>query len=310
MGTPAQGAPEGGGRLTTAERTYAQDQQIRDAAKWLVGSFAAVGAALIAGSQLSSIGKLPACAPSSVGCARLWVAVLGAVLALVGVVWAVWIGVGLLAPIRLQVGDLKAQWKPGQPIYDYFKQNPSQLQDFGDFEDLERQENAAYARFDELNAQLIEAEGTRREELSQDLDDAEVILNDVLARSDDVVTIANHIEYVHTFRKVALGRLIRAAALAAVGIVAFAWAANPSTSPPSASLRQADLSGADLSGVNLRGADLTGATLEGADLTGADLQGADLTDADIDDVVWSNTTCPDGVSSNDAGGSCENHLGG
>ena len=308
MATPAQGEQASAGRLTTAERTYAQDQQIRDAAKWLVGSFAAVGAALIAGSQLSTIGRLPACVPTSVDCGRLWVAVAGAVLALVGVTWAVWTGVGLLAPIRLQSGDLKARWNPGDSVYEYFKANPTQLQDFHDLEDLDRQESAAYARFDELNAQLIEAEGDHREKLSDDLDDAEVLLNDVLARSDDLVTIANHVEYVHYFRRVALGRLIRAAALTAIGIVAFAWAANPAVSAPSASLREADLSGSDLSGVNLRGADLTGANLEGADLTGADLKGADLTDANIRDVVWLNTTCPDGASSDGSGGSCENHL--
>ena len=207
-----------------------------------------------------------------------------------------------------QSGDLRARWNPGDSVYEYFKANPTQLQDFHDLEDLDRQESAAYARFDELNAQLIEAEGDHREKLSDDLDDAEVLLNDVLARSDDLVTIANHVEYVHYFRRVALGRLIRAAALTAIGIVAFAWAANPAVSAPSASLREADLSGSDLSGVNLRGADLTGANLEGADLTGADLKGADLTDANIRDVVWLNTTCPDGASSDGSGGSCENHL--
>ena len=36
--------------------------RIRDAGKWLIGASAAVGAALIAGSQLSDIGSLPLCA--------------------------------------------------------------------------------------------------------------------------------------------------------------------------------------------------------------------------------------------------------
>jgi hypothetical protein len=294
---------------TAAERVDAQGNQIREAAKWLVGSFAAVGAALIAGSQLSSIGRLPVCAPTSIVCGRLWIAVIGAVAALVGVVWAVWTGVGLLAPVRLQVPDLKNEWRSGRPIFDYFKANPSQLQGFSSPTDLEEQETDAYKRFDDLNTRIAEASEAEAGQLDEELSQAEEALNDILARGDDVVTIANHVNYVHFFRSDALGRLIRAAAISAIGIVAFAWAANPvSVAAKTASMRGADLSGSGLQGVNLRDVDLSGANLAGANLTGADLTGADLTDAKLDGVVWSSTTCPDGVSSDDSGNSCLNHL--
>jgi hypothetical protein len=219
----------GAGQLSTGQRLEVQDNQIREAAKWLVGSFAAVGASLIAGSQLSSIGKLPVCAPSSVECTRLWIAVVGAVGALVGVVWAVWTGVALLAPPRLQVGDLKTHWKSRGPIYLYFQANRAQLQGFADFDEMDALEKDAYSKFDQLNSQMQDIEGARREQLDRELDDAESLLSDILGRSDDVVAIANHVHYVHFFREEALKRLIAAAAVTAIGIVAFAWAANPPT---------------------------------------------------------------------------------
>jgi hypothetical protein len=61
----------------------------------------------------------------------------------------------------------------------------------------------------------------------------------------------------------------------------------------------ADLAGADLAGADLAGFDLLDVNLTGADLSGADLSG----------VTWSNTTCPDGTTSNDDGGTCINNLG-
>jgi uncharacterized protein YjbI with pentapeptide repeats len=91
--------------------------------------------------------------------------------------------------------------------------------------------------------------------------------------------------------------------VAAIGIVAFAWAANPP-----AKTVTADLRGAKLTGAFLRDADLRNARLDGADLTGADLTGADLTGASLTKVVWSRTTCPDGSVSDENAGTCQGHL--
>ncbi len=71
-----------------------------------------------------------------------------------------------------------------------------------------------------------------------------------------------------------------------------------------ATLTGANLTGATLTGANLTGANLTGANLVGANLTGANLTGATLTGANLNRVTWSNTTCPDGTSSDADGGSC------
>lgn len=74
------------------------------------------------------------------------------------------------------------------------------------------------------------------------------------------------------------------------------------------SLAGADLSNANLSGANLSGASLAGANLTGANLSGADLTGALVAGANLTDVVWNNTTCPDGTNSNNNGNTCVNNL--
>ena len=64
-------------------------------------------------------------------------------------------------------------------------------------------------------------------------------------------------------------------------------------------LQNADLSDADLSGSNLQSANLASATLAGANVSGTNLK----------KVVWSATTCPDGTTSDNDGGTCTGHLG-
>ena len=56
-----------------------------------------------------------------------------------------------------------------------------------------------------------------------------------------------------------------------------------------------NLYSADLTGIDLTGADLTGAFLRFVNFTDANLTGADLTGIDGTGVIWSNTTCPNGV---------------
>ncbi len=77
---------------------------------------------------------------------------------------------------------------------------------------------------------------------------------------------------------------------------------------PGAELLRAPLSDTDLTSADLHGADLTNADLHGATLTGADLAGANLTGAILDQVVWGDTTCPDGSSSRSDGGTCVDDL--
>jgi uncharacterized protein YjbI with pentapeptide repeats len=94
----------------------------------------------------------------------------------------------------------------------------------------------------------------------------------------------------------------------------------------SANLRGADLTGADLSGAFVGYSDFSNADLSGANLRNTYIYshnlygpmlftGANLTDVDFDgaflfDVTWGNTTCPDRVNSDSAGGSCCGHMNG
>jgi uncharacterized protein YjbI with pentapeptide repeats len=78
-----------------------------------------------------------------------------------------------------------------------------------------------------------------------------------------------------------------------------------------ADLEDANLSGANLSGVNFSGANMSdtnvrGSNLRDADLATASLAGAVMKGTNLTGVVWSDTTCPDGTSSDNDGGTCAN----
>ena len=54
----------------------------------------------------------------------------------------------------------------------------------------------------------------------------------------------------------------------------------------------------DLSYANLSGLDLSGKFFNYANFTSTNLAGADLTGANLSNVIWDNTTCPDGSKTN------------
>ncbi|GIJ36547.1 pentapeptide repeat-containing protein [Verrucosispora sp. WMMD703] len=286
--------------ITEGEATGGTDalergnDRIRDAAKWLVASAAAVGAAMLAGSQLSSIGELPLGVPDSVDRARLWVAVTGAAAGLSTVVYAIWTAVQILLPKLVLVSDLDAAWTQRRSelttVVEHFRRNPKYLQGFSTPADIitAREELIAAQRepstADDVRTQL--AAGIA------DLDERITAIEDT----------ATHEALKNQFRH-ALRKLMLATAVAAIGIVAFAWAANPPAVQPTADLRNARFVDA-----YLRDADLRDAKLDHADFTNADLTGADLTGASIGGVVWRNTICPDGTNSDDNRHTCAGHL--
>src|SRR6266576_3428391 len=73
-------------------------------------------------------------------------------------------------------------------------------------------------------------------------------------------------------------------------------------------LPNASLAGANATSANLSGAYLAGADLSSANFSQANLRGTVLTNANISGVKWFQTTCPDGMLSNDNGGTCAGHL--
>jgi len=284
------------------------NDRIRNAAKWLIASSAAVGAALIAGSQLSSIGKLDLGLPTSIETARLWVAVAGAIVGLAGVVYAVWTAVQLLLPKTVLIADLAKGWEGKDsslaPVVEFLKEHEKYLQSF----------DSPSAIIDERSRLIderrrIAEEGTddaeyrAPEELVATIDDLEAQITDVDARIKAIEDVAANRALQADFQAT-LRRLLLASIVVALGIMSFAWAANPPIeAEPSADLRNSRLLNA-----YLRDADLRNAKLDNADFTGADLTGADLSGASVAGVVWRHTVCPDGTNSDSNGNTCEGHL--
>jgi hypothetical protein len=270
---------------------------VRSAAKWFIAGLGAIGAVLVAGSQLSSVGALPP------GSTRLYLAIAGVIVGLLAILWAMWRVVDVLAGWRWTFEDLVDEWRatawPGRgrlgrwrsrtahPVGWFLRRSPSSL--------------GGFASPVEIKRLYDESEPDR-----QGLDNLVVLMNELL---DKAATVHLESRFRALRRQLAGGVVVGAA-----GIILFAWAANPATpDQPPPSLRNADLRNADLRGASLRNADLTG-----ADLTGADLRGADLRGAAVGGAVWSNTRCPDGTNSDTvarpdeqglpAGGTCEGHL--
>lgn len=267
--------------------------RIREAAKWLMASAAAVGAALIAGSQLSNIGQLSAHTPDTVEHARLWVATAGVVVGLTAVTYMIWTAVQLFLPHTVVIGSLVTHWsdRSGEMarVARFFKDHGKYLQGYDTPADLVAHRVSAVQQLAAGDA------GT-------DSDADAAIVADLDTRIGAVEDMAAHLLLKERFVS-CLKRLLAGTAVAAVGIIAFSWAANPPSSSPAADLRSTRLIDADL-----KGADLRNAQLDGADLTGADLTGADLTGASTVGTIWRATTCPDGRNSDDVGKSCRGHL--
>ncbi|MEA2219650.1 MAG: hypothetical protein QOJ35_2276 [Solirubrobacteraceae bacterium] len=85
---PAGGAPDPIAGIGAANAT------IRETAKWMITSFAAIGGVLVAGLSLSSLGALTGDTPDE----RVAAAIAGVVLAVVGVTIPIWFTVSVLSP--------------------------------------------------------------------------------------------------------------------------------------------------------------------------------------------------------------------
>lgn len=228
--------------------------RIRDAGKWLIAAAAGVGAALIAGSQLSSIGKLSVCTPTSEQCLRLPLSLLAAVVGLVSIAFIMWSAGRLLLPVEVTITDLADHWdSPRREWADakFFKKNPAYL-GYGHPRELEQARTDTWTRLTDAEATAESASGPQRENLERDIVQARKEFDEVQDRTMTVTKIAEYQllkdEYTHFARK-----LLPAAALAAIGVVIFAWAANPpSPDVPSVTMKGAILAGADLRQANLK----------------------------------------------------------
>lgn len=198
---------------TSAGISAAADR-IRQTAKWLTISLATLGGVLIAGSQLSNIGKLQ---PSS---SRFVVAVVGggvaAVAALIILALAIWVAVTPLVSLKQLVTNPPAGL--GGTLRD-----PQFLGGKSTVAELD----AAYIAA--LNARntafaLLKQQYNDQNSVAAAAADAEFV-----SLSDTVNSLINAVAYMrlaYRWRR-AGAALLACGVLAAAGIGAFAWAANP-----------------------------------------------------------------------------------
>ena len=116
-------------------------EHVQGAAKWYVAALGAIGAILLAGSQLSSLGALEQ------GSFRLWVAIVGVVVGLVAVLWAVSGVVKILAgqPWTFEDAVRAAQSKRG-PVGPWLSANASALGGYASIGEIQTASTPSEAR--------------------------------------------------------------------------------------------------------------------------------------------------------------------
>jgi hypothetical protein len=294
-------------------------KDLRDTAKWLLASLGAVGAILVAGSQLSSIGKLDVGHPwDGEETYRFAAALIGLTIALVAVGVSIKRVVDLLVPQDATLGDLKDQLANSKSsVAQLFAREPAYLEPYGSVAELERSQDelqqerttrteSLKSLKEDLEAQTKAKQNTQAKK--KEIEDAETALNDTRARLGQVYRDAEALAGIGAYLtvkdkfKIMVKDLVVAAAAVAVGTTLFAWAANPEeTATPK--LSGAKLTGAVILDGSLEGVDLTEAVLKNADLSGTSLKGAA-----VDGVTWTGTRCPDGHKVKDDQETCSGHL--
>jgi hypothetical protein len=220
--------------LSTAVLPNASDR-IREALKWLITTFAAIGAVLVAGSQLSSLGTL------DTGSGRFVAAAVGIVLGFIGIAIAIWrTAVILVDGSYVTLSGLVRQ-PQSSPLDKLIRQNSDLLQGQATsvMELRDRWIAATHQRklaFDDYYNNPGSAELMSRAEVA----------SAKLAIIDRAVSNLLDVASFETLRLSAKRNLpwIFAGVLsAALGIVLFAWAANPRPTQAQAATASAGIPG-------------------------------------------------------------------
>ncbi|HEY3970861.1 MAG TPA: hypothetical protein VGL79_05630, partial [Solirubrobacteraceae bacterium] len=176
-----------------AENVQTAIDRYRDLAKYLIGIFAATGALLVAGTQLSSIGELSWHDDR----ARLIASILGLAVAIAAVFWIIRRAVDVLRPIDLSLEQVSANNKLRTKI----ESEPGLL--------------GGAQKISVLAALVKNPSVTSKAQ------------RDSWKRVvDGVVERAAYLEMERRFER-ALHEMIAAAVIGAIGITVLAWAANP-----------------------------------------------------------------------------------
>jgi hypothetical protein len=191
-------------------------QQVRDVAKWLIASFAAIGAAMIAGSQLSNIGHLPSGD-------RLTSAIVAAAIALVGTLAAILAATHVLLPSPMNLRTVERK----RYLRNYFNSNRDLLPiGVTTVEQLRTTWDERQSEYHSAEEELAQAGGTPSAEVLQQFRTAS-------ARKDSWKTAVNEVRGIAGVQRLrrrfhwALAGMVVGVAAAGAGIVCFAWASNP-----------------------------------------------------------------------------------
>lgn len=287
---------------------------LRDTAKWVLGTLGAIGAALVTGLGLSSLADLDE--PL-----YLVLAILGIILALIGVAWGIAQTAAVLRPSTVSFDDIvTAEKDPNKRkayLEDVFHAQKGMLGGSSSYEELQTKADDAFekrihdlerhydAPTDSDKATKAAASQARAQLYGQRIDSA-------VARA----------AYGEVKSRLSIPQQLLAGALVAGGVCLFAvMLALPLDRPPDfrgadlsevdlsgARLTQADFGGMRLSAVDFRDTDLRGTSFEKATLNDVNLLGANLKDANLKGTKWTGSTCPDGASSDESGNRCDHHL--
>jgi hypothetical protein len=183
------------------------NDQIRTTAKWLVTSFAAIGAILLGTIQLSSVGKLTNGSPGS----RIVAAILGAGLAITGVIVALWFTSAVLIPFfnSFRLADEHPE------ITDRVLGGEHEVLGYG-YDALKEKVRAAELAVDNANEAELAA--------------AEANLDDLRTKKRVALTLVGSEVLSDKFSTARIA-IIWGVVLAATGLGLFAWGANPPTAP-------------------------------------------------------------------------------
>lgn len=183
------------------------NEELRATAKWILTSFAAVGAILVAGLQLASLGKLTGDVPD----ARIAAALAGIAAAALGVGIAIWFTSNVLAPFLNSFRRAEEEPEAAARV-------------LADRELV----GVTYA---ELKTRIKQADAALANVADKGLDDpayqAAWRLRDEWEKSKGLALTAIGSELLWRRYERARMAVIWAIALITIGVVAFAWGANP-----------------------------------------------------------------------------------
>lgn len=297
----------------------------RLAAKWLIASFAAVGAILVGGISLSSIGEL--------GGFALGAAAIAFAVAVAGVITAITLVADVLTPSPTTLKDLAERehrlnenreedgTRQGEdPLIEYLEADPSFLQGIAGNADAEESlirarsnyEQAVSDRYVKAEAvwgleaavaDLEEADAAEERRLKQATAKLDVVIARVGAMHETVRRLERITAAQQTVQKLRAlqPKLTGLAALVALSAGVFAYAVGSVGSQDQT--HRPVLEDVDLSGANLRAANFGGLMIRSSDFRGTDLEGARL-----EGSTWEGTICPDGSNSDRVGHTCAGHL--